>query len=219
MAIIMRADIVKTIKETLEESNNITILALNEIDNVLFGVYINDVKEKISFLSEPKVHFETTIDNINLQFFELGALLYNIYFHGALKFIDILCSDNDLLEPNQYYVTLCNFVLENIPFNVAKLKYITAVDEDFKYPHDNDKVLMLTQVMRDFRLTLLLNDDFTEFKYVKSIDNKNDFILACNELNEFKNELQAKTFSKISEKNMHRLDDMYTNLQILHIKV
>lgn len=214
----MRTDIINTIKKTLEETKGITILSLNEDKNILFGIYINDVKEQLSFLSRPKTHFEITIGGINLQFFELGAVLYNIYFHGALKFVDLLCPDDNLMTPNQHYMTLYNFVLENIPFNVAKLKYIDAVSENFKYETDKEKVQMLTDTMLNFRLTLLLDDKFEDFTYVK-IENENDFIKACNQLDVFKQELQEENFPKISEKNMNRIDEMYTNLQILHIKV
>lgn len=210
----MRIDIVNTIKKTLEETKDITILSLNEENDILFGVYINNVEGQLSFLSRPKTHFETVIGNVNIQFFELGAVLYNIYFYGALKFIDILCPNDNLIKPNQYYMELCDFVLENIPFNVAKLKYIEAIDKDFKYENDKEKVQMLLEVMLGFQSTLLgENEDFT---YIK-IENENDFINVCNQLNYFKQKLQEKTFSKISEKNMNQLDDMYINLQISHI--
>lgn len=214
----MRIDIVNTIKKTLEETKDITILSLNEENNVLFGVYINNTKGQLSFLSRPKTHFETVVGGVNLQFFELGAVLYNIYFYGALKFIDILCSDDNLMKPTKHYMELCNFVLENIPFNVAKLKYIEAVSQDFKYETDKEKVQMLTDVMLGFRLSLMMDDKFEEFTYIK-IENENDFIKACNQLDIFKQELQKETFSKISEKNMNQLDDMYINLQISHMKV
>lgn len=215
----MRTDVIKTIKNTLEQTKNITVLSLNVEDNILFGVYINDVKDSLSFLSLSKSHFETTIDNINIQFFELGSVLHSIYFHGALKYIDILYPDYDLIEPLDHYITLCDFVLENIPFNVAKLKYINAVSKNFTYEKDIDKVLMLTKIASDFNLMLLFDDDFENFTYVKEIKNNNDFIKACNQLNHFKQKLQNKNFSKISEAHIHRIDDMYTNLQILHIKV
>ena len=48
---------------------------------------------------------------------------------------------------------------------------------------------------------------------------ENDFIKACNAINTFKQWLQEQKFAKISEKNMNRINDMYVNLQILHMKV
>ena len=62
----MRTDVIETIKNTLEETKNITILSLNVENNIILGNYINEVREEISFLSQPKTHFETTIDNIIL---------------------------------------------------------------------------------------------------------------------------------------------------------
>ena len=53
----MRADVIETIKKTLEQTKNITILSLNVEDNILFGVYIADVRDSLSFLSLPESHF------------------------------------------------------------------------------------------------------------------------------------------------------------------
>lgn len=217
----MRTDVIDTIKNTLEETKNIKILSLKVEDNILFGVYINEVREEISFLSQPKTHFETTIDNINLQFFELGALLYNIYFHGALKFIDILYPDDEIMKPNSYYINLCDLVVENLPFNIAKLNFINATNQNFDYENDVDKVSMLMELAMHLHVDLLTwkNINMDNFLYVRDIENKNDFIKACNAINTFKQWLQEQKFAKISEKNMNRINDMYVNLQILHMKV
>ena len=174
----MRTDVIDTIKNTLEETKNIKILSLNVEDNILFGVYINEVREEISFLSQPKTHFETTIDNINLQFFELGALLYNIYFHGALKFIDILYPDDEIMKPNSYYINLCDLVVENLPFNIAKLNFINATNQNFDYENDVDKVSMLMELAMHLHADLLTwkNINMDNFLYVRDIENENDFL-------------------------------------------
>lgn len=214
----MKREVALTIKKTLEDTMKITVLSLVPEDNILFGVYVNNVRDSLSFLSLPKSHFETMIDGINIQFFELGTVLHNIYFNGALKFIEIMCTDYDILEASNHYATLCDFVLEHIPYNIAKLRFLDALDADLSYEH-KENVLMLTEVMKNFRMMLIWKDRMDDWTYVKTIDNENDFILAYNQLNKFKQDLQQENFPKISEKDMHRIDEMYINIQILHMEV
>jgi hypothetical protein len=57
------------------------------------------------------------------------------------------------------------------------------------------------------------------FLYIKNIETENDVVKAINSLNDFKVWLESETFTKISEKNMNRIDQMYINLQILHMEV
>ena len=164
----MRADVIETIKKTLEQTKNITILSLNVEDNILFGIYIADVRDSLSFLSLPESHFETTISDINIQFFELGTVLHNIYFNGALNFIDILYPDDEIMTPNSHYINLCDLIVENLPFNIAKLNYINATNQNFDYESDVDKVSMLMKVTLDLHVNLLTWKDINmeNFFYV-----------------------------------------------------
>lgn len=217
----MRTDVIKTIKETLEETKNITVLSLNVEDNILFGVYIAEVRDSLSFLTLPESHFETTISDVNIQFFELGTVLHNIYFNGALNFIDILYPDTEIMKPNSHYINLCDLVVENLPFNIAKLNFINACNQNFDYGCDVGKVEMLMKLAMHLNVDLLTWKDINmdNFLYVKEIKDENDFIKAYNSINTFKQWLQEQKFPKISEKNMHRINDMYVNLQILHMQV
>ena len=217
----MRTDVLLTIKDTLEDVQKIKVLSMSVEDNTVFGVYINDIRDSLSFLTLPKNHFETTIDNININFFELGSVLHIIYFNGALKFLDILYPDSKIIEHNSEYIDLCNLVLENVPFNIAKLKYIEAFNQEFDYGTDVEKVLMLMEIANDFNLTLLMwhKENMNNFVYVNEINNENDFILAYNSLNGFKEWLQGQNFAKISEKNLNCIDQKYINIQKLNIEV
>ena len=221
MEITMRTDVLLTIKDTLEDVQKIKVLSMSVEDNTVFGVYINDIRDSLSFLTLPKNHFETTIDNININFFELGSVLHIIYFNGALKFLDILYPDSKIIEHNSEYIDLCNLVLENVPFNIAKLKYIEAFNQEFDYGTDVEKVLMLMEIANDFNLTLLMwhKENMNNFVYVNEINNENDFILAYNSLNGFKEWLQGQNFAKISEKNLNCIDQKYINIQKLNIEV
>lgn len=221
MAIIMRNDVLVVIRDTLEDVQGIKILSMYVEDNIVFGIYVNKVQDTLSFLSLPKQHFETVINGINIQFFELGTVLHNIYFNGALKFLDILHSNTKIIEPTIKYIDLCKLVLENIPFNIAKLNYINAFNKNFNYETDVEKVSMLMDVALNLNLTLLTwnNNNMQDFYYVKDIDNENDFIKACNSLNVFKQWLQSQSFAKISEKNINCIDQMYIKIQISYMKI
>ena len=219
----MRNDILLTIKKTLEDIQNITVLSMNVVDNTVFGVYIREVRDNLSFLIFPKNHLETTIDGINIQFFELGAVLHNIYYNGALNFLDILYPDTNIMKGNFHYINLCNLIFENIPFNIAKLKYIEASNQKFSdhYQDDIEKTLMLMDIANELNNFLALWGDsyFDSFVYVDEVKDKKDFVAACNSLDEFRQWLQNQSFTKISEKDMNRIDQMYINLQILHMEV
>lgn len=224
MVIIMRTDVVLTIKNTLEDMKGITTLSVNTNDseNVVFGVYINEIRNSISFLTLPEEHIETTIDNINIQFFELGAILHNVYFHGALSFIDILCPSDKIMEPYEEYFDLCVEILSHLPFNVAKLNFIhTLSHNDFNYDDSVEKVLIMTQVMKSFVLSLkkFSDKDVDGYTYIDKIESEADFISACNELNRFKEWLDGETFEKVSEKDLNRINDLYTEIQIRHMKL
>ena len=222
MGITMRTDVLLTIKDTLEDVQNITVLSMNVVDNTVFGVYIREVRESLSFLLFPKNHFETTIDGINIQFFELGTVLHNIYYNGALKFLDILYPDTNIMEGNSYYIDLCNLIFENVPLNIAKLKYIDAHQQYFDNGTNLEPISMLMNIAENLNENLLLWNDgncMDNFLYIKNIETENDAIKAINSLNDFKVWLESESFTKISEKNMNRIDQMYINLQILHMEV
>lgn len=217
----MRNDVLLVIKDTLEDAQNIKVLSLNVEDNIVFGVYVNDVRDSLSFLSLPKNNFETVINGINIQFFELGTVLYNIYFNGALKFLDILYPSSEIIERNSQYINLCDFVCENIPFNVAKLKYLNALNNNFDYGTDIEKVQMLMDVANELNIMFLVwhSDNMDNFLYVQKIENESDFVDAYNSLNSFKEWLQDQKFEKISEKNINAINDMYVEIQIAHAKL
>lgn len=216
----MRNDVLLVIKDTLEDAQNIKVLSLNVEDNVVFGIYINNVRDSLSFLTLPKNHFETTIDGINIQFFELGTVLHNIYFNGALKFLDILYSSSKIIKDNSHYINLCDLVFENIPFNIAKLKFLDALNE-IQDGSNIEKINMLMEIANDFNLHLLMwyEDNMDNFLYVKDIQTENDCVKAINSLNTFKGWLQNQKFQKITEKNLNRIDQMYINIQILNMEV
>ena len=220
MGIIMRNDVLLVIKDTLEDVQNITVLSMNVVDNTVFGIYVREVKESLSFLNFPKNHFETTIDNINIHFFELGTVLHSIYYNGALNFLDILYSNVDIIEDDSYYIDLCDLIFENVPFNIAKLKYIETYNEYFDNGVNTEPLSMLMDVANNLNVSLLSwnNKCMDNFYYIKKIETENDVIKACNSLNDFKIWLEGENFSKISERNMNKIDQMYINLQISHME-
>ena len=222
----MRNDILLIIKNTLEEEKDLTILSMYAEDDTVFGVYINDVEKSLSFLSLPEYHIETTIDNINIQFFELGAILNHIYFNGALKFWDILYSSDNIIDHISIFDELCDFIAEHLPFNIAKLKLIEAINKVNDYQYDNEDDISALMYLRDriinFWVNLLVHsdEDLNELEIIiGEIEDKNDFISLCNNFNKFKQNLNELSFSKISEKDMNIINNMYVEIQIRYLKV
>lgn len=222
MVTIMRTDVIFTIKNTLEDMKDITTLSLNvdEHNKIIFGIYVNDIRNSLSFLSLPEEHIETTIDGINIQFFELGAVLHNIYFTGALSFIDILYPSDEIMKPSEEYFNLCAEIAEHLPFHIAKFNYIQSI-QNFRYEDDNEQVLILTEIMRSFVASLKHNSDYDpgEYTYIKTIKTESDFVSACNELSKFQQWLNGVNFKKVSEKDLNRINDLYMDIQIMHMKV
>ena len=222
MVITMRTDVILTIKNTLEDMKGITTLSLNTDDSekVIFGIYVNDIRNSLSFLSLPEEHIETTIDGINIQFFELGAVLHNIYFNGALSFIDILYPNDEIMQPSEEYFNLCVEIAEHLPFHIAKFNYIQSI-QNFRYEDDNEQVLILTEIMRSFVFSLKNNSEYDpgDYTYIKKIESEADFVSACNELNKFQQWLNGINNKKVSEKDLNRINDLYMDIQIMHMKV
>lgn len=218
--IIMNKDVLFTIKNTLEDTINIKVLSLHKRDNIVFGIYVNDIIDSLSFLSLPQEHIETNIDGVEIQFYELGAILHNIYFNGAISFLDILLPNDDIMKGSDKYMDLCNLVTENLPFNIAKLKYIESLNENFVYSDDIEKVEMLMYIMRDFILNLISFSDESpsDFVYVDKINDAVDFLSACNALEDFKQWLEVHNFKKISEKKINDINKIYFDLQMEHSK-
>lgn len=218
MGIIMRNDILLTIKDTLEDSQNIKVLSMNVEDNIVFGIYVNDIRDSLSFLGLPKNRFETIVDDIKICFFELGSVLHSIYFHGALDYIEKIVETHQIINPPSDYIELCELIVENIPFNIAKVKYIEAHIQYFDNGCGSESVSILMDVAKNLNDNLLLwyGKYMENFLYVEDIKTENDIIKACNSLNEFKKWLENENFTKISQKKMNDIDQKYINIQLLH---
>ena len=220
MVTIMNKDVLFTIKNTLEDTINIKVLSLHKRDNIVFGIYVNDIIDSLSFLSLPQEHIQTNIDGIDIQFYELGTILHHIYFKGAISFLDILLPDDDIMKGSDNYMKLCDLVVKNLPFNIAKLKYIESLNKNFVYSDDVEQVEMLMYIMRDFNLNLLVyyDESPSEFTYIDKINDAVDFLSACNALEDFKQWLEGHNFKKISEKKIHEINQIYFDLQMEYSK-
>lgn len=225
MAIIMRTDVLQTIKDTLEEAQNIKVLSIYEKDNVVFGIYINDVRDSLSFLQVPRVHIETNVMGIQIEFFELGAVLHHIYYTGALKFIDILTESDENITPNNDLLTLTDFILENLPLNIAQVNFIESLNKERTFEYDDERIQSIT-FLRDVAITLLKYIELSDYKieldfefYYDDIKTESDYVKVYNQLNVFEQELKGIFFKKISNKNMSRINDMYVNIQLIHMKL
>ena len=191
MAIIMRTDVLQTIKDTLEQTQNITVLSIYEENNVVFGIYVNDVRDSLSFLNVPPVHLETIVLGIHIEFFELGAVLHHIYLTGAFKFVEILTTSDKNIAPDDDLMTLVDFLLEKLPFNVAQANFLDAFLKGSI--HNTDENIGTVILLRDMMIQFLkYNEMYAEDKieidfevFTDSIETDADYVKVYNQLNSF----------------------------------
>lgn len=226
MVIIMRDDILETIRDTFEETKNINIqylLVQQEGDNeVVYGLYTNHIADSISFLHLPENSMETEIDNIKIFMLELGTVLRYIYYHGALNFLYLFHHDSSLMIPSDNFLKLSEYVMENVPLNVGKAQLIFRINKVLDQNISSDDEEMKTYILslfdhifayafydRDYQLP-----DFGHNIH-QILDNWNDnnVLIITNYLQDIKQSLEGIQRKKISEQTMNEIDALYIRIQ------
>ena len=232
MVIIMRADVLETIRDTFEETKHINIqylLVQQEGDGeVVYGLFTNHVADSISFLYSPENTIETEIDNIKIFMLELGTVLRYIYYHGALNFLHFFHHDSTLMIPSDNFLKLSEYVMKNIPLNIGKAYLISKINDilDKKIiPNDEE---MKNQVILVFDYLLAYSFYDKQFclptfddDYMNMFDDWNDknIVLATNYLQDVIHNLEDVEHKKISENAINEIDRLYIRIQIDSDKV
>lgn len=227
MVIIMRDDILETIRDTFEETKNINIqylLAQQEGDNeVVYGLYTNHIADSISFLHLPENSMETEIDNIKIFMLELGTVLRYIYYHGALNFLYLFHHNSSLIIPSDNFLKLSEYVMENVPLNIGKAQLILRINKVLDKNVSSDDEEMKTYILslfdhifayafydRDYQLP-----DFGHNIHQIFDDwNDNNVLIITNYLQNIKQSLEDIQRKKISEQIMNEIDTLYIKIQI-----
>ena len=196
-----------TIKDIYEEKENIKILSLYQHNNDIVGIYINPSSSYLSFLNKYKYSIDQQVDNdLNINLFELGQVLYMIYRYGSLRMLYILLQSSDIVIENIGYDYILDFVKTNIPLGLASAKFIEAANSILEEDEANSYDILLKMV-NDFLCFYSV-----DIKFVEEINTKNDEIKFKNQLQKFFQILREVPLSPISEKKIYELDMLYKDL-------
>ena len=201
-------NILTVIKDTLEDSKQITILNIFIEDDDVYGVYLNSLEHSLSFLQVPEFTIHTEIDGHYITFIELGFLLRSIYNEGTLSLYNWLLHPADIeCVTCPLYNDILELVQDNPPLNLTKMVIINQFD-DVINSNDKQKILELVQQLYDLRAI-----NYFDMELDNQIDDMNDMIRIKNQLNAAKQTLQNIKYDKISEKKIHDINNLYISLQ------
>ena len=213
----MRNDVIQVILETFEETQDINIQKIwVQNDNEVFGLYTNHVAHSISFLSRPQNSIETEVDDIKISMFELGAILYHIYYKGWLKFVPFLTKYDNLIEPEDNFLKLIDYVNNNVPLHIAKHNIIQHINQNLENFNEKHIIFILDEILAyehydqtfkrpnfDVNVVDIFNGDWDNIDKVK----------VQNYLQDVKQILEHDCHpKKISEQTMHEIDGLYVKL-------
>lgn len=211
------------IKTVFEEQKHIQFITLYNKGNDVFGVFIHSIKDSLSFLKVAdytEQHITMGLENVNINFFELGALLYHIYFTGAINFIELLLPPTNIIKPSSNYNKLCDILTENIPFNIYKAKLL---DKDIKKLTNDELAYLRDQIVVGMEYIEKYTDHqkFIEALgpkkdelFLGNIISDNDRVRVFNQINDFINSLKVVVFDKISEKKINDIDELYKKIRL-----
>lgn len=223
----MRTDILETIRDTFEETKNISIVYMlvqkeSDSEEIVYGLYTNHVVDSISFLHIPETSIETEVDGIKIFMLELGSVLRYIYYNGALNFLLFFHNDGDFIAPSSHFLELREYVIKNIPFNIGKVHLISRINkilEEDVLPDDEKMKLYIMSVF-DHLLAYVFYDKeykmpFFEHNYKDIFENWNNknIVIVINYLEVVKESLEIIDRRKISEKDMEQIDKYYVQVQ------
>lgn len=219
MVIIMRNDVLQVILETFEDAKDINIQKVWVLnDNEVYGLFTHHVNNRLSFLSKPEFSIETEVDGIKIVMFEIGAVLYHIYYKGWLKFVPFFIQYDSLIESADDFLKLTDYITNNVPLHIAKHNIITHINQildnfdEKSIPFIFDEILAYSFYDKTF-----YQPDF-DFSAIDIFDNEwqdIDKIKTINYLQDVKQILEHDCKpAKISEKTMNEIDATYIRLQI-----
>lgn len=194
----------RIVKDSFEEQKNISILSLYEKDNDIYGVYINDPHETLSFNQVALTDMRTDIDGHNIFMFELGLLLTLIYKNGSTQMFNILTHRSAIDCENNLFLKLMRICINHPPLNISSFHIIKWVDE-----LNNGNLKMSANDLLDM---------VEEFNKIEPLDvdvsDKSSESIMKNNLNLVKQELMEKKYDKITETVISRIDKIFVQLQL-----
>lgn len=195
------------VKESFEEQKNVYVPLIYAKDNDIYGIYINNLHESLSFIKAPLNNMHTDIDGHNIFMFELGFILHLIYQNGSVQMYNILNDFGDIFlyeSTNQIFCDLIDVVDGNPPLQLSSFHLINWID-DLNTGNLNMSTIDLIEMIENFMLIEPLDVD---------VSDKSSESLMKNNLNLVKQELKSRKFKKITEATISTIDKLFIKLQL-----
>lgn len=204
----------KVVKQTLEEQNNIKILSIYEKEGNICGIFIHSLHNYLTFLTMPESDISTTIDGHDFMFIELRALLGYTYHLGSPAYYKFL---TDAVPMDKDFNEILYFAQKHVPMIsfIAMLKRkISTIRNGEPEIVDSIYIESLLQEIEIFDGMCNIIDQPFHFDE----DDENFMIKLGVYLDNIESKLSSLRFSKISEKDMNKLDKMFTEMCIKNNK-
>ena len=194
------------IKKGFEEQKNIKVLLLYEKDNNVYGFYINNPYDSLSFIQAPLFNMRTDIDGHDIFMIELGTLLQFIYQNGSMQMFNLLhnCGNICYKSTSNNFIKLLQISYDNPPLLLSSFHLIKWIDK-----LNNDDLNMSTTNLID-----MVEEFMKIYPLGVDVSDKSSEALMKNNLNHIKQELQGIKFDKITEATINAIDKFFIELQL-----
>lgn len=192
------------VKESFEEQKNICVLSIFEEDNNIYGIYINNPYDSLSFINAPLYNMSTDIDGHNIFMMELGTILHLIYRNGSLQMFNWLMHLSSIDCSNDLFLDLVNICFANPPLLLSSFHLINWIDE-LNSGNLNMSTIDLIEMVEEFNKVDQLDVDVSDVK---------GEVLMKNKLNEVRQELKGKNYKKITEATINKIDKLFIQMQL-----
>lgn len=194
------------VKEGFEEQKNVHVVSIYEWDNDIYGIYINNPIDSLSFSNTPLTNMHTDIDGHNIFMMELGLLLILIYQNGSMQMFNLLHGGNNIKinDTSDDFAELMQISYDNPPLQLSSFHLINWIDE-LNNGNLNMSTIDLIEMVENFIEIEPLNVDVS--------DKSNESVMK-NNLNLVRQELKSKNYKKITESVISKMDKLFIKLQI-----
>lgn len=192
------------IKDGFEEQKNVIVLSLYAENNDVYGIYLNPLSQLLSFIEQPLYSMSTDIDGHNIFMMELGSLLHLAYHNASIQMYQWLCHPSDIIIRNEDFDTLIEYCEEYQPYQLASFHLINWVEE-LNNGNLNMSTFDLVDMFKIFMKNEPLDVDF---------NTSQEEVYLKNQLNQASQLLKTKKYKKITEAEMHKIDNSFITLQI-----
>ena len=194
----------RIVKKSFEEQKNIQVLSIYQHNNDIYGVYINNPYDSLSFLNIALTDMSTDIDGHNIFMMELGSILHFIYKNGSTQMFNWLTHPSAIDCSIDLFYDLLSICSSNPPLNLSSFHLINWIDRlnngDLNMSA-NDLMVMVENFMMIEPLDIDISD-------------KSNEAVMKNTLNMVRQELKGKTYKKVSEATINRIDQLFIQMQL-----